>query len=114
MNFEEGNVMDGTEKVKSFRFRLVVLALVLCCSVCWTSGCGYVGRAGKSVVDFTATVLTLGETNPEAYAQMGETEAEGRRRHLRSQRINSQQLRADLDELFLLKDPSTLTDKRVP
>ncbi|MHC4618256.1 MAG: hypothetical protein ACYTEQ_10945 [Planctomycetota bacterium] len=113
MNFEEGKVMNGTDKVKSFGFHFVALAVVLCALVFWLSGCGYVGQAAKAATDFSATVLTLG-SKPEACAQMGETEAEGRRRHLRNQRINSQQLRADLDELFLLKKPSTLADQRIP
>ena len=50
----------------------------------------------------------------KSYEQMGETAAEGRRRHLRNQRINQQQLMADLDSFLLLDKPSKLTDKRIP
>jgi hypothetical protein len=50
----------------------------------------------------------------KSYEQMGETAAEGRRRHLRNQRINQQQLMADLDRFMLLDKPSKLTDKRIP
>lgn len=105
--------MNGTEKVKSCGVGFVALAVVLCALVLWLSGCGYVGRGVKAATDLTGKVLTLG-SKPDAYAQMGETEAEGRRRHLRTQRINSQQFRADLDELLLLKEPSRLTDQRIP
>jgi len=49
-----------------------------------------------------------------SYEQMGETAAEGRRRHQRALRINQQQMMADLDTLMLLDKPSKLTDKRIP
>jgi len=49
-----------------------------------------------------------------SYEQMGETTAEGRRRHQRNLRIQRQQLMADLDMLLLLDKPSKLTDKRIP
>ena len=50
----------------------------------------------------------------KSYEQMGETAAEGRRRHLRNQRLNQQQLMADLDSFMLMDKPSKLTDKRIP
>ncbi len=50
----------------------------------------------------------------KSYEQMGETAAEGRRRHLRNQRIRQQQLMADLDSFMLIDKPSKLTDKRIP
>ncbi len=50
----------------------------------------------------------------KSYEQMGETAAEGRRRHNRALRINRQELMADLDTLMLLDKPSKLTDKRIP
>ncbi|MFH1884358.1 MAG: hypothetical protein ABIL62_16805 [Planctomycetota bacterium] len=49
-----------------------------------------------------------------SYDQMGETAAEGRRRHKRALRINRQEMMADLDTLMLLDKPSKLTDKRIP
>jgi len=49
-----------------------------------------------------------------SYEQLGETAAEGRRRHIRNLRINRQVMMADLDALFLLDKPSKLTDKRIP
>jgi hypothetical protein len=46
--------------------------------------------------------------------QMGETAAEGRRRHERTLRLNNQQLMEDLDAFMLLDRPSKLTEKRIP
>jgi len=50
----------------------------------------------------------------KSYEQMGETTAEGHRRHERTLRINRQEMMADLDAIMLLDKPSTLTDKRIP
>ena len=50
----------------------------------------------------------------KSYEQMGETTAEGSRRHERTLRINRQEMMADLDAIMLLDKPSTLTDKRIP
>ena len=47
-------------------------------------------------------------------AQLGETEAEGNRRHRRVLRINQSEFMADLDRALLLDKPSRLTDKRIP
>ncbi|MBN1804255.1 MAG: hypothetical protein JW837_03300 [Sedimentisphaerales bacterium] len=49
-----------------------------------------------------------------SYAQMGETAAEGRRRHERTLQINRQEFMADLDAFLLLDKPSKLTDMRIP
>lgn len=49
-----------------------------------------------------------------SYDQMGETAAEGRRRHERTLRINNQQMMEDLDQSLLLDRPSKLTEKRIP
>ena len=46
--------------------------------------------------------------------QMGETEAEGHRRHVRNLRINNQQMMEDIDTFLLLDEPSRLSDKRIP
>jgi hypothetical protein len=45
--------------------------------------------------------------------QLGETEAEGHRRHLRNIRLNQQELMEDIDKAFLIDKPSKLTDKRI-
>ncbi len=49
-----------------------------------------------------------------SYDQMGETAAEGRRRHKRALRLNNQEMMEDLDTFMLLDRPSKLTDKRIP
>ena len=46
--------------------------------------------------------------------QLGETAAEGRRRHKRMAMINQQEMMADIDAVFMLDEPSRLTDKRIP
>lgn len=47
-------------------------------------------------------------------AQLGETEAEGNRRHRRVFRVDQSQLMSDIDRFMLLDEPSRLTDKRIP
>ena len=91
----------------------VVLGIVLCASVFWLGGCGYVERVGMFADQLIAGVWTLG-SDPEAHAQLGETEAEGRRRHIRAARINQQELMEDIDRALLLDKPSKLTGKRIP
>ena len=68
----------------------------------------------KVVVAVIVFVFVLLPSGCKSYEQMGETAAEGRRRHLRNQRINQQQLMADLDTFWLVDKPSRLTDKRIP
>ena len=46
--------------------------------------------------------------------QMGETAAQGDRRHQRNFRINQQGMMEDLDKFLLLDKPSRLTEKRIP
>ena len=68
-------------------------------------------RAILTVIVFVFVFLPCG---CNSYEQMGETAAEGRRRHIRNSRLNQQQLMADLDAFWLLDKPSKLTDKRIP
>jgi len=89
------------------------LAVVLCALVFLLTGCGYFVKADRSLDQLAADVWTMG-SEPEAYAQPGETEAEGRRRHLRNERINRQAMMRDLDRIMLTDQPSRLTDKRIP
>ena len=91
----------------------VILGVVLCAFVFWLGGCGYVMKAEKFTVETVAYVLTLG-SEPEAYSQLGEAEAEGRRRHLRNERINQQEMMRDIDMVLLFDRPSRLTDRRIP
>jgi hypothetical protein len=46
--------------------------------------------------------------------QLGETTAQGHRRHQRNLRINQQEMNADIDKALLLDKPSGLTEKRLP
>ena len=68
----------------------------------------------KVVLAVIIFVFVLLPSGCKSYEQMGETAAEGRRRHLRNQRLNQQQLMADLDTFWLVDKPSKLTDKRIP
>lgn len=68
----------------------------------------------KVILTIVLFVLVFLPCGCSSYEQMGETAAEGRRRHQRNLRIQRQQLMADLDTLFLLDKPSKLTDKRIP
>ncbi len=65
---------------------LIVFGIMTCVFVCSLTGC----------------------------TQPGETAAEGRRRHLRNQRINQQGLNSDIDTFLLADQPSKLSDKRIP
>ena len=47
-------------------------------------------------------------------AQLGESAAEGNRRHLRNLRIDQQTMMSDIDAVLLTDRPSRLTDKRIP
>jgi len=92
------------------RFSLV---LVLCVLVFPLGGCGHLVNVAEGVADAAAGVWTMG-SEPEAHAQLGETEAEGRRRHARNARISQETLMRDLDRIMLTDRPSKLTDKRIP
>jgi hypothetical protein len=50
----------------------------------------------------------------QSYAQPGETEDEGRRRHQRVKDLYQQQFMSDLDRAGLLDKPSRATTLRVP
>lgn len=89
LNLKEGNMIKGSEKVKSLTFGLFAAGIFLCALVLFVSGCG-------------------------SYAQLGETEAEGHRRHQRNLALNQQQFMADIDTFLLFDEPSKLTDKRIP
>ncbi len=61
-----------------------------------------------------AVVLCLLVILPVGCAEMGETQAESRIRHLRNARINKETMGEDVDYLLLIDQPSKLTDKRIP
>ena len=68
----------------------------------------------KVILTVIMFVFVLLPSGCSSYEQMGETAAEGRRRHIRNSRLNQQQLMADLDRFWLIDKPSKLTDKRIP
>jgi len=68
----------------------------------------------KVILVIVLCALFLVPLGCRSYEQLGETAAEGRRRHERALRINRQEMMADLDMLMLLDKPSKLTDKRIP
>ncbi len=70
--------------------------------------------ACKVILVVVLCVLFLVPLGCRSYEQLGETAAEGRRRHERTARINRQEMMEDLDMLMLLDKPSKLTDKRIP
>lgn len=47
-------------------------------------------------------------------SQPGLTSADVHRKHLRTLRINQQEMNADIDKTLLLDEPSKLTEKRIP
>lgn len=88
--FYEGNVMRSLERIKSLVFDCSARAMILCAFAFLFGGCG------------------------SWSAQPGETAAEGRRRHIRAQAINRQEMMEDIDYILLTDKPSKLTDKRIP
>lgn len=68
---------------------LVILGVILLTAAFWLGGC-------------------------ESYAQLGETKAEGNRRHQRVLRVNREEMMGDVDRVMLLDKPSRTTDKRIP
>jgi hypothetical protein len=113
MDFDEGKMMKDAEEVKYSAFCSWSFAFLSVALVFWVGGCGYATKGGRALSRKTAAIWTAG-SEPEAHAQLGETEAEGRRRRIRNNRINQQQMMADIDSVLLLDKPSKLTDKRMP
>lgn len=68
----------------------------------------------KVVLAVLLCALTLLPCTGCSTSQLGETAAEGHRRHKRNLRINNQEMMADIDKTLLLDRPSRLTDKRIP
>ncbi|UCE50268.1 MAG: hypothetical protein JSW47_08900 [Phycisphaerales bacterium] len=66
------------------------------------------------IMTIVLTALFLLSSGCSSYEQPGETAAEGRRRHLRNERIDQGGLMGDMDTFLLTDKPSKLTDKRIP
>jgi hypothetical protein len=83
-------ISKGKMMKSGFLFsRSTILTIILCVLVFLPCGCGF-------------------------FNQLGETTAEGHRRHKRVLHLNRQEMMADIDRVFLLDEPSKLTDKRIP
>jgi hypothetical protein len=68
----------------------------------------------KIVLAVILLVLVFMPFGCSSFSQLGETAEEGHRRHLRTARINQQEMMADIDTVLMLERPSRLTDKRIP
>jgi len=100
-------------KINSGLVCKALLGVFLIAFVFCLGGCGYALKVDKFIDRTVANIWTLGSES-EAHAQLGETEAEGRRRHLRNERINQQELMHDIEYALLMDKPSRLTPKKVP
>ena len=76
-------------------------------------GCGYIGKADDIVERTAGNVMIMGPDH-EATAQLGETVAEGQRRHIRNHRLNRQMMMEDIDTLFMTDQPSKLSEWTAP
>ena len=84
--------LSGFKKGKTMKsnfFCKLILAVIVCALALLPLGCG-------------------------SNEQLGETAAEGSRRHERVLRINQSELMSDIDRALLFDQPSKLTDKRIP
>lgn len=70
--------------------------------------------ACKIILAVILWALVLLPCGCKSYEQLGETTAEGRRRHERIARINCQEMMTDIDKVMLFDKSSKLTDKRIP
>lgn len=69
----------------------------------------------KRAVSFVLGILLLGCAFwLTGCGQLGETRAEGHRRHLRKLRIDNDTMMEDLDKFFYTDTPSKLTSRRIP
>ena len=62
------------------------------------------------IVLFSLAIWLSGCNSP----QLGETEAEVRRRHIRALRIDRLQLHEDIDKYLAYERPRRLSDKKIP
>ena len=70
----------------------------------------------KVILIVVLTAIFLLPTGCSSFSteQPGETAAEGKRRHLRVDRLNNGGFWADVDAFFQIDEPSRLSDKRIP
>jgi hypothetical protein len=91
----------------------ILLGAGLILVVLGPAGCGYIGRADDIAEQTAADVMRAGPDS-EATAQMGETAAEGHRRHIRNHRLGRQMMMEDIDTLFHFDQPSKLSEWTAP
>jgi hypothetical protein len=91
----------------------IVLGAALCLLVFGSAGCGYIGRADDIVEQKAVDVIRMGPDREET-EQMGETVAEGHRRHIRNHRLNRQAMMEDIDAFFHLDQPCRTTERTIP
>jgi len=94
-------------------FVLILLGAALILVMLGPVGCGYIGKADDITEQATADVMRMGPDR-EATAQLGETAAEGHRRHVRNHRLNRQMMMEDIDTLFHFDQPSRLSEWATP
>lgn len=66
------------------------------------------------IVGLAILALCLGFGGCSSWAQPGETALERKVRHNRILRANYHQMVEDIDKIWKLDEPSTLSDKRMP
>jgi hypothetical protein len=59
-------------------------------------------------------LLVVLSTGCGLFNHPGKTAAEVNREHVRTLRVNQQEMMADIDKVLLVDKPSKLTDKRLP
>jgi len=74
------------------------------------SGLTFVCKAAFIIILCVMFFLPIGCSS----RQLGETTAEGHRRHRRNLNLNWQEMMEDIDMALLLNKPSSLSDKRIP
>ena len=66
----------------------------------------------RVILSILLCVIVLGLCG--CWEQMGETAAEGSRRHQRKLRLDGQGLAEDIDMLWLMDAPTKLSERRIP
>ena len=69
---------------------------------------GFVCKVILGIILSVCVFLPYGCTQP------GQTRAEGHRKHLRTLRVNQQEMIHDIDRAMLWDQPSRLTERRIP
>jgi hypothetical protein len=95
-------------------FISITLAVLLASLIIGLAGCGHIAKADAFLERKAFEVGTAGSADNPAMEQMGETTAEGHRRHLRNLRLNRQAMNEDIDVFLHLDEPSRMTERTIP